>query len=45
MELQLLKREGEVADIVEAMLYLCSDRARFITGATLRVDGGALLSI
>ncbi|HEX7856162.1 MAG TPA: SDR family oxidoreductase [Sphingobium sp.] len=32
--------EGEERDIVEAMLYLTSDRARFITGETLRVTGG-----
>jgi 3-oxoacyl-[acyl-carrier protein] reductase len=45
MDLQLLKREGAVGDIVEAMLFLCSERAAFITGATLRVDGGALLNV
>ena len=27
-------------DIVNAMLYLCSDEASFVTGETLRVTGG-----
>ncbi|EJU13641.1 short-chain dehydrogenase/reductase SDR [Sphingomonas sp. LH128] len=36
----LTTAEGEERDIVEAMLYLTSDRARFITGETLRVSGG-----
>lgn len=36
----LTTAEGEERDIVEAMLYLTSDRARFITGETLRVTGG-----
>jgi 3-oxoacyl-[acyl-carrier protein] reductase len=37
---QILPRWGEVADIVEAMLYLCSARSSFVTGETLRVTGG-----
>lgn len=32
--------EGREDDIVEAMLYLTSDRARFVTGETIRVTGG-----
>jgi 3-oxoacyl-[acyl-carrier protein] reductase len=32
--------EGEEQDIVEAMLYLTSKRARFVTGETIRVTGG-----
>jgi len=42
---QILKRRGEERDIVEAMLYLCSDRASFVTGETLRVSGGATLQL
>lgn len=38
--MQFLDAYGEEQDIVEAMLYLTSDRARFITGETLRVTGG-----
>lgn len=37
---QALDVDGAEADIVEAMLYLSSRRARFVTGETLRVTGG-----
>ena len=30
-------------DVSEAVLWLCSDEARYITGATLPVDAGAML--
>jgi len=33
-------RLGEVADIADAVVFLASDEARFITGAGLPVDGG-----
>ncbi len=42
---QLLPLDGSEGDIVEAMLYLCSDRARFVTGETLRVTAGYTVSI
>lgn len=45
MDEQILRREGAERDIVEAMLYLCSDRASFVTGETLRVSGGFTLAI
>ncbi len=35
-------RLAEPEEIAEAALWLCSDRASFITGATLPVDGGML---
>ncbi|MEV8019328.1 glucose 1-dehydrogenase [Streptomyces sp. NPDC086554] len=35
-----LGRLGEVADIADAVVFLASDAARFITGAGLPVDGG-----
>lgn len=35
-----LGRLGAVADVVEAVLFLLSSRAAFITGQTLVVDGG-----
>ena len=38
--MQYLPDDGEEEDIVEAMLYLASPRARFVTGETLRVTGG-----
>ena len=37
---QLIKRGGEIQDIVSAMLFLCSDEASFITSETLKVSGG-----
>lgn len=37
---QSVHRRGEPADIVEAVTWLCSDAAGFVTGETLRVDGG-----
>lgn len=44
-ELQKIHRAGEVEDIVEAMLFLVSPRASFITGETLQVSGGYPLAI
>jgi 2-deoxy-D-gluconate 3-dehydrogenase len=35
-------RLAEPEDIVGAVLFLCSDAARFITGQTIYVDGGTL---
>lgn len=31
---------GELVDVANAVLFLASDEARFITGAALTVDGG-----
>jgi NAD(P)-dependent dehydrogenase (short-subunit alcohol dehydrogenase family) len=42
---QILPLDGTENDIVETMLFLCSDRARFITGETLRVSAGFALCI
>jgi NAD(P)-dependent dehydrogenase (short-subunit alcohol dehydrogenase family) len=35
-----LGRLGEVSDMADAVVFLCSDAARFITGVGLPVDGG-----
>jgi 3-oxoacyl-[acyl-carrier protein] reductase len=35
-----LRRFGEASDVAEAVCFLASDRARFITGQLLAVDGG-----
>lgn len=40
VELTPAGRLGEVADIADAVVFLASDSARFITGAGLPVDGG-----
>jgi 3-oxoacyl-[acyl-carrier protein] reductase len=42
---QVLKREGVPQDIVEAMLYLTSPAASFVTGETLKVGGGFTLGL
>lgn len=38
--MQMIGADGEEQDIVEAMLWLTSPKARFVTGETLRVTGG-----
>ena len=35
-----LRRVGTADEVADAILFLCSDRASFITGQTLLVDGG-----
>src|SRR3984893_18513379 len=37
-----LGRNGQPADAAEALLFLASDQASFITGVILRVDGGVM---
>ena len=39
-----LKKLGDPADIANAVLFLTSHSARYITGETLRVDGGYSIS-
>jgi NAD(P)-dependent dehydrogenase (short-subunit alcohol dehydrogenase family) len=39
---QPLGRHGQPGDVVEAILFLASDDARWITGTTLHADGGVL---
>jgi NAD(P)-dependent dehydrogenase (short-subunit alcohol dehydrogenase family) len=36
-----IKRLGTTRDLYEAMVYLCTDAGAYVTGQTLRVDGGA----
>ena len=40
-----LQRRGEPEDIANAVLFLLSKRAEYITGQTLTVDGGATLGV
>ncbi|WP_157218962.1 SDR family NAD(P)-dependent oxidoreductase [Flavisphingomonas formosensis] len=44
-DLQLIKRQGQPQDIVDAVLFLCSSRAGFITGETIKVAGGFPLEV
>jgi len=43
VNLTALKREITGADVAEAVVFLCSDRARTITGQTLVVDSGQVM--
>ena len=40
-----MERFGKPEEIADAAAFLCSDRATFITGAVLRVDGGQTISL
>jgi NAD(P)-dependent dehydrogenase (short-subunit alcohol dehydrogenase family) len=36
----LLGRAGQPEELVDFILYLCSDKAAFITGSSHLIDGG-----
>jgi 3-oxoacyl-[acyl-carrier protein] reductase len=43
LAMQALKRLGRPEDVADVIAFLASDGARWITGATIPVDGGSLL--
>jgi 3-oxoacyl-[acyl-carrier protein] reductase len=43
LEMQALKRIGKPEDVAEVVVFLASDGARWITGASIPVDGGSKL--
>ncbi|GAB2583100.1 glucose 1-dehydrogenase [Dyella jejuensis] len=43
LSMQALKRLATPEDIADAMVFLASDKARWMTGETMRVDGGSKL--
>jgi NAD(P)-dependent dehydrogenase (short-subunit alcohol dehydrogenase family) len=40
-----LRRAGEPSEIAQTILFLCSDKASYITGSTLTPDGGFTLTV
>jgi NAD(P)-dependent dehydrogenase (short-subunit alcohol dehydrogenase family) len=40
-----LKRPGESEEVAAAVVFLASEKASFITGTNLRVDGGSVASL
>ena len=38
-------RNGQPEEITQAILFLASDEANFVTGVALPVDGGALVRV
>jgi NAD(P)-dependent dehydrogenase (short-subunit alcohol dehydrogenase family) len=42
---QALKRFGRPEEVAEAVVWLCSDRSSFVTGASLSVDAGTTAGI
>jgi NAD(P)-dependent dehydrogenase (short-subunit alcohol dehydrogenase family) len=44
VEISPLGRVGQPEDLAEVVAFVCSDRASFVTGATIMVDGGMTLT-
>jgi 3-oxoacyl-[acyl-carrier protein] reductase len=40
----LVERRGEPEEVAQAVAYLCSEQARYITGQTIHINGGAYLA-
>jgi NAD(P)-dependent dehydrogenase (short-subunit alcohol dehydrogenase family) len=45
IQMHPVKRIGTAAEVGELVLFLCSDKASFITGQAIRIDGGLGISI
>ena len=42
---QALKRFGQPEEVAEAVVWLCSDRASFVTGTAMAIDAGSTAGI
>ncbi|HYK45917.1 MAG TPA: SDR family oxidoreductase, partial [Parafilimonas sp.] len=45
IDMHLTKRIGTPEEVAELILYLCDDKASFITGQAVRIDGGLGITI
>jgi 3-oxoacyl-[acyl-carrier protein] reductase len=43
LDMQALKRIGKPDDVADVIVFLTSEKARWITGASIPVDGGSKL--
>lgn len=37
-----LKRLGRLSEVAEVVVFLCSERASYVTGSVINIDGGRL---
>ena len=45
VDMHLAKRIGTAAEVAELVMFLCDDKAGFITGQAIRIDGGLGITI
>jgi NAD(P)-dependent dehydrogenase (short-subunit alcohol dehydrogenase family) len=45
IDMHLAKRIGTPGEVAELIMYLCDDKASFITGQAIRIDGGLGITI
>ena len=45
IDMHLTKRIGTPTEVAELIMYLCDDKASFITGQAIRIDGGLGITI
>ena len=45
IDMHLTKRIGTPTEVAELVMYLCDDKASFITGQAIRIDGGLGITI
>ena len=42
LSLKPMRRRGTAAEVAEAVVWLCSDAASYVTGHSMVVDGGLM---